>query len=355
MDDVYGPLLFEEERSPEQRDALEERLTDDPELAEAWARWRAVRVRLRQELREQLPSRRLLVLYALEQDGRTDALTDEEREALDAARADIAEAVETIPALSGIVERIQDERAEFEKVWAQHQEKAVGTPATERQAHTDREERAPRRSARSRGETARRQWAWRLTVAALLVGAAVLAIFYGPRGTSQTTVTVGPDQQRIVEFEDGSTARLVGAAALSYDPGMAAAEARQVSLRRGRAYFDVASRDDASFVVKTPAAQAEVLGTQFGVTTGNDTTEVVLVEGSVRVGSSDEAESVVLKPGERSTVRHGTPPSTPTPADLTTTLDWTGLFVFRSLPTNAIAQRLSRHYDVSITDRKSVV
>jgi ferric-dicitrate binding protein FerR (iron transport regulator) len=349
MDDVYGPLLFEEERSPEQREALRERLADDPELAEAWARWRAVRSQLRHRLREQLPSRRLLVLYALEQDGRTDALSANEREALDAARAEIAEAVETIPALSRVVERIQDERAEFEAVWAQHQEDAVGAPSAERQPRAGREDRAPRRSARSQGETASRQWTWRLTVAALLVGAAVLAIFYGPRGTSQTTVTVGTDQQRVVEFEDGSTARLVGAAALSYDPGMATTEARQVTLRRGRAYFDVVSRDDASFVVETSTARTEVLGTQFGVTTGDDTTEVVLVEGSVRVGSSDEAESVVLKPGERSTVRRGTSPSPPTPADLTTTLDWTGLFVFRSLPTNEIAQRLSRHYDVSVT------
>ena len=93
MDDVYGPLLFEEERSPEQREALQERLADDPELAKAWARWRAVRSQMRKRLQERIPSRRLLVLYALEQDGRTGALTADEREALDAARDDIAEAV----------------------------------------------------------------------------------------------------------------------------------------------------------------------------------------------------------------------------------------------------------------------
>jgi len=350
MDDLYGPLLFEEERSPEQREALREQLADDPELVEAWTRWRRIRTQLRERLQEQLPSRRLLVLYALEQEGHADALTAAEREALDAARSDIAEAIETIPALSRVVERIQDERAEFEAVWEQHQGDAVGGGATDRQSPAEREERAPRRSARSRGETARRQWAWRLTVAALLVGAAVLALFYGPQEASLKTVTVGADQQRVVEFDDGSTARLVGTTALSYDPGLAAAETRHVTLKRGRAYFDVVSRADAPFVVTTPAARTEVLGTQFGVTTGSDTTEVVLVEGEVRVGASDEeAGSVVLKPGERSTVRNGRAPSPPAPADLTTTLDWTGLFVFRSTPTRVIAQRLSAYYDVSIT------
>jgi ferric-dicitrate binding protein FerR (iron transport regulator) len=349
MDDVYGPLLFEDDLSPEQRAALQERLEEDPELAEGWARWRRVRARLRNRLQERLPDRRLLVLYALDQDGRGDALTLGEKKALDAARDDIAEAIEAIPALQRVVERIQEERADFETVWAQHQEEAPsGTDASERRPRPDRDERSPRQSARSREGVAERRWAWRLTVAALLVGAAVLAIFYGPQEASRTTVTAGANEQRVVEFNDGSTVRLVGAATLTYDPEMTTTENWRVTLARGRAYFDVAPREDASFVVKTPAAQAEVLGTQFGVTTGSDTTEVVLVEGSVRVGPDDGAEAVVLNPGERSIVRRGTPPSPPEPADLTEALGWSGLFVFRSMTTEAIAQRLSEHYEVSI-------
>jgi len=348
MDDVYGPLLFEEERSPEQRDALREQLADDPELAEGWARWRQVRAQLRQRLHEHVPDRRLLVLYALKQEGCADALTAEEKEALGTARDDIAEAIKAIPALNRVVERIQDERAEFEAVWAQHHSDKIGAFAAQRRPRAEQKERTPRRSARSRERGAVRRWAWRLTVAALLIGAVVLAVFYGPREALRTTVTVEADDQRIVEFGDGSTARLIGTAALSYDPGMTATENRRVTLARGRGYFNVASRNDASFVVETPTARAEVLGTQFGVTTSSDTTEVVLVEGKVRLESDDEGKSVVLTPGERSTVRSGTPPSTPAPADLTATLDWTGLFVFRSLPTEAIAERLSEHYDASV-------
>lgn len=349
MDDKYGPLLFAEHRSPEQRAALREHLEDDPELAEAWARWRRVRAHLRRRLEDQLPDRRLLVLYALDREGRDDALTTAEKEALDAARDDIAEAVEAFPALGRVIDRIQDERADFEAVWEQHQEAvSVGASPREDRSRAERKERAPRPSARPRKERGERRWTWRLAVATLLIGAAVLATFYGPGTASRATVTAGADEQRVVEFDDGSTVRLVGAATLSYESGMSTMKERRLTLARGRAYFDVASLDGAAFVVNTPAARAEALGTQFGVTTGGDTTEVVLVEGKVRVASEAEGEAVVLNPGERSTVRQGRGPSPPTPTDLTAALEWTGLFVFRSTPVRTIAQRLSDHYDVSI-------
>lgn len=352
MEDIYGPLLFEEDLSPEQRAALREHFEENPELAEGWARWREVRARLRRRLQERLPNRRLLVLYALEREGYGEALTADEKAALDAARDDIAEAIEAIPALERVVERIQEERADFEAVWNQHQgEAAAEAPSTERRPATEREERSARRPSRVREGGGVHRWAWRLAVAALLVGAAVLTVVYGPQEASRTTVTVADGEQQVVTFDDGSTARLTGAATLSYDPDVAPTEDRRVQLERGQAYFDVVPRESASFVVTTPTATAEVLGTQFGVATQGDATEVVLVEGRVRVGSANEAgaKTVVLEPGERSAVQRGQGPSSPTPVNLTAALDWTGLFVFRSVPVDTIARRLSQHYDVSIT------
>ena len=352
MDDAYGPLLFEDALSSEQRAKLRARLAEDPALADGWARWQQVRARLRERLQEHVPDRRLLVLYALSEEGREDLLTPEEAEALDAARPAIADALDAVPALQQVVKRVQDERADFETVWAQHREEIwAAEDKTDRRSQTDRNERAPRRPGRARREGSGRQWAWRLTVAALLLGAAVLAVVYGPQGAERTTVTAEAGEQRQVEFEDGSTVRLVGASTLSYTPGMDAAEERRVTLARGRAYFDVTAREDVPFVVTTPAARTEVLGTKFGVAAGNDTTEVVLVDGRVRVGpgGNNEAEPVVLAPGERSTVRSGDAPTSPAPVDLTATLDWTGLFVFRSAPTRVIAERLRDHYGVSIS------
>ncbi|WP_103029709.1 FecR family protein [Salinibacter altiplanensis] len=352
MDDAYGPLLFEDDLSPEQRAKLQERLDDDPALADGWAHWRQVRVRLRERLQTHLPDRRLLVLYALDRAGRGDLLTPEEAEVLEAARDDIAEAIDAVPSLRRVVARVQNEQADFETVWAQHHEeiRAVRGEAG-RRSRPDRGERPPRRPEAPHGATSEHQWAWRLTVAALLLGAAALAVLYGPQGAERTTVTVESGEQRRVEFEDGSTVRLAGVSTLSYTPGMSTAEKRRVTLARGQAYFDVAAQDDAPFVVTTPAARTEVLGTQFGVAAGNDTTEVVLVDGRVRLGpgESDEAEPVVLAPGERSMVRTGEAPTSPAPVDLSAALDWTGLFVFRATPVSTIAERLREHYGVSIS------
>jgi ferric-dicitrate binding protein FerR (iron transport regulator) len=347
MDDTYEALLFPEDCSPEQRAVLNERLRSDPELAEGWARWRQVRSALRQRLQERISDRRLLVLHALDQEGRDDALTTEEKAVLDAARDDIAAAIDAIPALDQIVERIQNERTDFEAVWDQHREFGPAAAASEERPR--RTERPPQRPASPRTKTDRR-WTWRLTVAALLLGAAALAVFYGPEDAARTTVTADANERQVIEFEDGSTVRLVGAATLSYNPKMTGAGPRRVTLVRGQAYFNVRSRDDAAFVVSTPAARTEASGTQFGVTTRDDTTEVVLVEGTVRVEAENQGEgaSVVLEPGQRSFVQDGRPPSPPASTDLTSALDWTGLFVFRSTPTRALAQRLSNHHDVSI-------
>jgi ferric-dicitrate binding protein FerR (iron transport regulator) len=349
MDDKYSPLLFVEERSEEQDAALREVLEEDPDLARQWTCWVQVRKRLRERLQDRMPDRRLLVLYALEQEGAEAAFTPAERRALAAARGDIAEAIDALPALGHVVARIRDERGAFEEAWAQHQdERPTAGAAPERPASADRTERAPRRP-RSREDTDRR-WAWRLTVAALLLGAAVLALVYGPQRTDRATVTAQAGERKTVSFEDGSTARLVGVATLSYTPGTAGTDPQRVRLARGRAYFNVPPSREAPFVVRTPTAQAEVLGTQFGVATGRDTTEVVLVEGAVRVEAEDDDTkgSVVLGPGERSLVRRGHAPSAPSPANLTNALAWSGLFVFRSAPVSAIAEQLREHYDVSI-------
>lgn len=345
MEDKYGPLLFEDDLSPQQRDALRDYFEEHPERVEEWARWREVRRHLRRRLQERLPDRRLLVLYALEQEGQRDVLTDQEQAALDAARGDIADAIDALPALERVVHRIQEERNDFKAVWQQHRGEAQSEAAGAESAHApERKERAPRRRSRTRSSKPH-PWVWRLAVAALLVGAAVLAVMYGPQDSSRTTVAVADDEERVIEFDDGSTARLVGAARLSYR----SEEGHEVTLEQGRAYFDVVPQDDASFVVNTPTATATVLGTQFGVTTQDEATEVVLVEGSVQVEAPEtQSEPVVLEPGQRSMVQKGEAPSSPVPVDLASALDWSGMFVFRSVPVETIVQRLSQHYEVQI-------
>lgn len=348
MEDIYETLLFDD--TPTGQPSVQRELDDNPSLARAWAHWCAVRDRIRKRLQDHLPGRRLLVLYALDEAGHGAVLTAEEQDALAATRDDIEQALDTVPALERVVERIQDDHEAFEAAWARETD---GTPASARRASSEASpaaDRPPRQSTRRSGRVAQ-WWTRRLAVAALVVGAAVLATLYWSQEEAVTTVTVDEGETRVVDLADGSTVRLVGGATFSYPTTLSDTTAREVTLRNGRAFFDVPRRADGpDFSVETPSATATVLGTQFGVLTGEDTTAVVLAEGRVNIGAvTDGAGPVTLEPGQRSRVAEGKPPATPTAVDLTTALDWTGLFVFRSTPMSALVDRLQRHYEADIS------
>ena len=358
MADFLDTLLFDDDPSPEERTALRDRFEEEPDLATAWVHWRRARSHLRERLEERLSDRRLLVLYVLETDGEAAALTDSEQAALDAAREDLVRAIDESPALQQIVERIREERADFRSVWANHDfdsaENDAGADTTSSSSSSARPERASR-APRSRDTSTTARWSRRFALVSMLIGMAVGAFLLWPQEGS-TTVTVADGTTRVVDLGGGTTARLVGGATLTYD-APSSDPPQRVTLQDGRAFFDVSPRGDgASFIVETPTATATVLGTQFGVTTTADTTEVVLASGSVRVGgaSDDGASSVVLEPGQTSWVAKNNPPASPAPTDLTTALDWTGLFVFRSVPMEVIADRLGRHYGVEIAVAESL-
>jgi len=348
MEALYDALLFHEDTPSED---IRVRLEENPDLERAWIHWRAVRSRLRRRLQEHLPERRLLVLYALEEAGHEAALTAEEREALTAARGDIEHALDLVPVLERVVERIQEERDAFETTWAEQTDGLSSADrSTSEESPSDsrvheREQRAPRSPSRHAGRGLRR-WMPRLALAVVLAGIAGLSVYFWPSAPSTTTVEVAAEETRVVDLGDGSRIRVVGAATLTHPTNMSRVEVRRVTLERGRAFFDVQRRTDgASFVVETPTARTSVLGTQFGVTTGADTTAVVLADGRVRVGTKAESstESVVLEPGQRSRVVQGELPSTPTSIDVSRALEWTGLFVFRSTPRGTVAERFSLH------------
>ena len=355
MEDLLDTLLFTRDLTPEQRTALQAKLDEDSSLAAAWAHWTRARAHLRGRMEERLSDRRLLVLYVMDEEGDDAALTDSETAALDAARNDLERALDESPALRQVVARIREERADFDEVWARYEDEREdaddGVAAPEPTSNRERSDRAPRTPAGQEGST-RQRWTRRFALASLIVGLAVGALLLWPSGPSTTTVTVADGERRSVELGDGSTVRLAGGATLTYPTTMSEDAPRRVTLDEGRAFFDVQHRrSEASFVVHTPTARATVLGTQFGVTTTADTTEVLLASGSVQVGPVEETagDSVVLEPGEASWVAAGGAPSAPAPTDLTTALDWTGLFVFRAVPMRTIAQRLSQHYDVQVT------
>ena len=75
----------------------------------------------------------------------------------------------------------------------------------------------------------------------------------------------------------------------------------------GEAYFDIAKHNGAKFIVHTPEAEVEVLGTEFNVNTRRKETKVILHEGKVQLRAI-HAAPVIMKPGDMAIVANQTQP-----------------------------------------------
>jgi transmembrane sensor len=118
---------------------------------------------------------------------------------------------------------------------------------------------------------------------------------------------------------------------------------RDLRLRQGHAFFEVAHDRQRPFAVRAGDRQVTALGTRFDVRVDPGRVRVVLVEGSVSVAASDPtAALVVLKPGERLEAKAGQPPVVAL-ADIDAVLDWQENFVtFDDTPLSEVARLLTQ-------------
>ena len=340
MQDPLDAILFYDDLTPVQQEALRTACEDDPALAETVAHWHQVRTAVRRSLNEHVPDRRLFVLYALEASGRSDLLSEEERHELDEARPMLDEAVQFHPALADVAGQVEAACADFEACWTRHFSEA---DQPELQA-------VPDRKARRHAPVYRMvRWGWRVAAAVAVVAFVGVLTLMLQRDRSLTTLTVAEGQTQHVELADGSTIRVLGGSTLTYaDPDKATSFNRRVTLT-GRAFFDIIP-DQQGFTVETPTALTTVLGTSFGIQADDGAMEIVLATGSISVASKAMDEGiVVLQPGQMSRVARNALPSTPTPVDLSEALEWTGLFIFQATPLSEAANHLSDRYGVAIT------
>ena len=366
MNDLYEALLFFEDLSPGQREEVRKRLEEDADAAEAFAQWRAIEQRVLEELRNDLPERHLLVLFALEDQGDRALLSTQEQMALDEARGDIERALKHHPSIETVIRDIQDARADFDDVWEQGWDAEMEQPAASTDASVDgpldtdpridldvspsqldeRRDRQPRPSAQTQSRTWRR-----VAATAVAVAAAVMVIFLWPREAERTVVEVAQGDIQVVDLADGTSVRLVGDSRLSFAESSQGTFDRQVTLDYGRALFDVEEKlRPQPFIVQTPTARTTVLGTRFGVETEPERTDVTLATGSLKVQRVDASDDgVMLEPGQASRVNRDKAPTAPEEVDVTKALDWTGLYLFSETPVDRIAQRLSEQHDVEIT------
>ena len=149
-----------------------------------------------------------------------------------------------------------------------------------------------------------------------------------------------------LQLPDGTTAYLHPGAKIAY-PNRFTGSRREVQFS-GEAYFQVAHDAQRPFIVSTPQGNVFAYGTEFNVkTTGDDVTEVVLVEGRVGVMTAGGRE-MPLSPGQRCTIASGGQCQLAT-VNTEPYESWRdGYFHFEETPLCDILSELGRYYNLSV-------
>jgi len=341
MNDVFELLLTDEPLSGDQRRRLHEALREDPTLREALRHWGVLVQEVSKDLDEAVPSRRLLVLYALERSSYASALDEDESAAVAEAREDLEEALARHPGLEFVVEDIRGAAESFDAEWAAHAGEKEGA---------DRPDRPARATDRSpRPQTRQHVGSWRSVGLILALLIAVGALLLWPRQPTMTVVQGLAGETEDITLPDGSTVRLVDEARIAFLPDDMFDRSVEAM---GTAYFDVVA-GGSSFRVATPAAEVAVAGTAFGVAASEQSTEVVLTSGRVDVRGADR--TVQLRPGERTVVDTGGAPSTPEAVVVNEALAWTGLLFFHETEMADVVGQLEARFDREVTVDSALV
>ncbi|MEX0600802.1 MAG: FecR family protein, partial [Rhodothermales bacterium] len=328
MDPSIEHIVFYDDLSAEQTGELRRIVAIDPEAEALLLRWRAVRTELARALNTDMVDREVFLLYVLSRHGRSRSLSPAERDRVEEAAPEIEKALRRRSSLSIIAKQVRSDVEAFEAIWSDWFDDTDATKGDGRSA-------SPRRAVRrARPAVARRsgarRWVVRAGIGVTFAVFAALLILVGQREFASETITTAPGEVHVVEIGGGSVVRMLGDSRLTYvPPGRGFLVDRQAAFE-GRGFFDIAPAAR-GFVLKTPNAQAVVLGTSFGVQADENVTEVVLSQGSLSLASRQTPDRVVvLSSGQLSRVAASQLPSDPVDVRVHDRLAWTGLFVFRA-------------------------
>lgn len=163
------------------------------------------------------------------------------------------------------------------------------------------------------------------------------------------TLNIPKGRKFQLALSDGTYIHLNSGTTLTYPVKFVEGQPRKVFLE-GEAFFTVA-KDADKFIVSTSGLNTEVLGTEFNVAAHEiaNKTEVVLLEGSVRV---DYSESKILKPGQKLTFSKRSGNAEIKEVEASEYIAWIdGIIWFENEDLAEIIPKLERHYDVEISLR----
>ncbi|WP_411029299.1 FecR family protein [Spongiimicrobium sp. 3-5] len=164
-----------------------------------------------------------------------------------------------------------------------------------------------------------------------------------------------------LQLSDGTIAHLNAGSSIKYPVQFIKGFKRQVFIT-GEAFLDVAKDPEHPFIVNANKLNVRVLGTQFNVSAypEDETTEVVLVEGSVSLYTETEGydteKNTLLKPGFKGSFNKEKNHIITNKVITSIYTSWiNGELVFRNMTFENILKKLERHYNVTISNYNEVL
>lgn len=238
------------------------------------------------------------------------------------------------------------ELPDAEQTWAAVREHVATEESGEGKGRRAEDRTSVRRSSGHRRSRVR-LWQWKSAVAVGLV--LVFAIWWWSQPVEWTT---SPGTTMSRTLPDGSIVELNADSRLTRARSFSAVSALEADERRvrleGEAYFEV-DPGNRPFVVETPTARIEVVGTKFSVRSrehDNNSTHVALADGRLRVRGRSSDDSVrSIAPGQATTVDPAGRHTAVRDTSIERVLAWRrGGFAVTAQPLPVLAQTLERRF-----------
>ena len=153
-----------------------------------------------------------------------------------------------------------------------------------------------------------------------------------------------------LELSDGSVVWLNSETRLRY-PLQFTGDTRRLCLT-GEGFFKVKHSDTKPFIVETTNLEIEVLGTSFNVSAFNNEDQITttLIEGSVRLHTTNDQEDIILKPNQCGVYFLSDHKIQVHDVDTELNASWiNGYYTFKSETMDIVIQKLVRSYGIPIS------
>jgi transmembrane sensor len=189
-------------------------------------------------------------------------------------------------------------------------------------------------------------------VVAALILISFMGIFWYQSGTSPTLIAESTGLMQTVSLTDGSKVTLRPYSKLF---GIDQNQNKVSYQLTGEAYFDVAKNPNRIFSVEAGQAEVQVLGTKFVLSDWGNTSNVYLQEGRIQFTALKSEKSVILAPGQSSSIGSQTSTPSVTANNEAEYTDWLqNELIFNDKSVGSIFDELQQQYNIRIHAPESV-